>query len=451
MKTTTIFLLLFLLALNSCAQVPVSHPVVPSSGSVSDDNEFIEGLASSSSLVVNVPAKRSYRITKPIKFTNKHVIAEGCQFILSADGGGNSGRISVVGGSLNGGEFYTDAPAEIGGKLDGSAVLNLNNSTAVSCTIYSQLNYCIRSTGKSIIDSCRLFGGGYRSLEIEGDFSGTSIADNVILNSGARYINRKVYSIEKNEGIGVHLSSTTAIDRVELRDNDLEYNGHSGIWAEAMKSAITHFIVSGNRISNSGKCLSENGTAIHNNESGTCIEIIGCPGAEVDSNVTSGPLGYNIAVARGSHRAQVFKNICRGISEDPAVYIGFADDVLIKSNEISGGTFGVSVGESGPANRCKVVDNDIHDNTYAPLLFNSGSNLKIDGNTIQQYVFSAAYEGKGPVKHRDVCRIGARADSVFSTGNTFTGNFNALYTPMGGPPKTISSKGDKISFPISPH
>ena len=30
----------------------------------------------------------SYRITKPIAITNKHIIAEGCQFILSSDAEG---------------------------------------------------------------------------------------------------------------------------------------------------------------------------------------------------------------------------------------------------------------------------------------------------------------------------------------------------------------------------
>ena len=117
--------------------------------------------------------------------------------------------------------------------------------------------------------------------------------------------------------------------------------------------------------------------------------------AVITSNYTSKPLGYNIAVARESHKSLVSKNICIGASGDPGIYIGNANDVLIEENDITRATFGISVGEDGPAIRCVLKNNRIHDNTWAPLLFNQGYDLTITGNTIEQYTFSSAYEGKG--------------------------------------------------------
>ena len=388
----------------------------------------------------------SYRITKPIAITNKHIIAEGCQFILSSDAEGICGSISLIGCSLKGGEFYTDAPTEFGDKIDGSSVLDLTNSSADSCTIYSQFNSCIRCKGKTIINNCTLFGGGYSSLDINGDFSGSVITDNMIRNSGARYVDKEVSSTKQKRGIGIHLSPVTLIDGVQITGNDLDFNGHSGLWINGTKGAMTHVLISRNKVSNTGKCFTKDGSTVTTSESGTCIEVIGCPGAEIDSNVTSKPLGYNIAVAKGSHGTTVRMNICIGISGDPAIYVGNANDVILEENDISHATYGISVGEDGPADRCIVKNNNIHDNTYAPLRFTYGFNLTITGNTMEQYTFSSAYEGKGRDKQRDVCRIATSADTVFSSDNHFIGNFNALYTSKDGRPKVIYSKDDKILF-----
>ena len=449
MKTLSCLLAFTQVALSSCAQGPASP--LPAPDPSSDDNETIQRLVTSGSIDIIIPAGKTYRITRPITITNKHISALGCRFVISSDGGDSCGSISIVGSTLNGGEYYTDASPNFGNTIDGSSVLKLTNSSAVSCLVYSQLSYCMRASGKITIDSCKLFGGGYSSLEIQGDFSGLLVTHNMINNSGARYIGEKIYSTPKKSGIGIHLSPSTNVDNVQIINNVLDYNGHSGIWANGGSHAISDLTITNNRISNTGTCLTEGGSAVRCTESGTCIEVINCPKSEITLNYTFRPLGYNIAVAKGSNNTRVYKNTCIGASGDPGVYTGFADDVVIDENDVGFSTYGLSIGESGPSRNCIVRNNNVHDNTYAPLLFNNGSNLTIEGNTIRQYVFSSAYEGKGAVKHRDACRIGAGADSVFSAGNTFTGNFNALYTPNGGLPKTISSKGDKISFPISPH
>lgn len=331
-----------------------------------------------------------------------------------------------TGGVVSGGEAFTSGSmvAAFGSSFASRpCVIYVDGGELSDMTVYSQIYGCVKySSGKV---SCKVVGGVYGGFAAELTADIPYNLDVEFYNSGVSYVDRTPFSYVVADCRAVYVRATVTITNKVTVNVRGDYCTKNAVWVQGIggvaDNQLQQLLITGN-VTRAGYYKDASNVTQLGDGAGTCLEILNAPNVQASID-TSTPQGYNVALASGCHGAQV-TGLHRGNGGDPVVVVVNSNNCSV-SGELVRGTVGVSVGEDGAASNNTKVSAIIRDMSAAPVLFDTGFGIHIEGCVIDGEPTLGSYTGNwsGPGEVRSVVVVKETANDVTFAANSVRGWF----------------------------